>query len=71
MSYYLPQNYFLYADTAKFKSSELISQEPCDKEVVFSGGFTDEQEIKSRSGSHLSSTHADKRLVLHAVYSKH
>ena len=55
----------------------MISQAPGDKEIVVSGGFTDEQEIKSSKEnsdvSHLSSTHeeADTRLVLHAVYSQH
>ena len=57
-------------------SDELGSQAPVDKYIVVAGGFRDELEVKSATGTAdfgpLTSTReeADTRLVLHAVHSQ-
>ena len=76
----LPQNWSNFlsladnkADLANFLSEELCLQAPTGKELIIAGGFTDELQVKSSTGTsdltHLKSTHeeADTRLVLHAV----
>jgi hypothetical protein len=63
------------ADLANFLSEQLCLQAPTDKEVIVAGGFQDEREVRSSTGttdlSVLRSTHeeADTKLVLHAINS--
>ena len=66
------------ADYPRFPPEELITQVPDDKEIVTSGGFIDEQNVRSSNPrtniNHLKSNHeeADTCIILHDVnYSCH
>ena len=61
------------ADYARFLSEELILQAPEGKEIVASGGFVDELDVRSSKAisnlDHLKSNHegAGTRIILQAV----
>ena len=69
----LPQN---KADLSRLLSEELILQAPCDKVVVVSGGFQEEDKVLSTQsdmdvdGLTASHEEADTRIILHAIHSE-